>query len=145
MLSTFQKDLIKTPLKHSKRASITILSPHLTSRTRRQLTFLRVQSSVHYYLSPSIYSRAMDYNKLATPPACVADFCLVPVCHCHHDYSSETRWWWDKPLDVIHLANLPVLQIGTPTASVSNEVASVQRLMKASGLSYSMHSGQFKC
>jgi uncharacterized protein YqgV (UPF0045/DUF77 family) len=31
-------------------------------------------------------------------------------------------------------------QIGTPTASVSNEVAAVQRLMKASGLSYSMHS-----
>ncbi len=32
------------------------------------------------------------------------------------------------------------LKIGTPTASVSNEVAAVQRLMKASGLSYSMHS-----
>jgi hypothetical protein len=31
-------------------------------------------------------------------------------------------------------------QIGTPTASVSNEVAAVQRLMRASGLSYSMHS-----
>jgi uncharacterized protein YqgV (UPF0045/DUF77 family) len=30
--------------------------------------------------------------------------------------------------------------MGTPTASVSNEVAAVQRLMKASGLSYSMHS-----
>jgi uncharacterized protein YqgV (UPF0045/DUF77 family) len=32
------------------------------------------------------------------------------------------------------------MQIGTPTASVSNEVAAVQRLMKASGLEYSMHS-----
>ncbi len=31
-------------------------------------------------------------------------------------------------------------QIGTPTASVSSEVAEVQRLLKASGLSYSMHS-----
>ncbi|KAG9243602.1 cell wall biogenesis protein-like protein Ecm15 [Calycina marina] len=50
----------------------------------------------------------MDYSKLATPPACVADFCLIPI--------------------------------GTPTASVSNEVAAVQRLMKASGLSHSMHS-----
>ncbi|RDW59848.1 hypothetical protein BP5796_10243 [Coleophoma crateriformis] len=48
----------------------------------------------------------MDYSTLPTPPACVADFCLI----------------------------------GTPTASVSNEVAAVQRLMKASGLSYSMHS-----
>jgi len=36
--------------------------------------------------------------------------------------------------------NLIAMQIGTPTASVSNEVAAVQRLMKASGLSYSMHS-----
>jgi len=50
----------------------------------------------------------MDYTKLPTPPACVADFCLIPI--------------------------------GTPTASVSNEVAAVQRLMKASGLTYSMHS-----
>ena len=31
-------------------------------------------------------------------------------------------------------------QIGTPTASVSHEVAAVQRLLKASNLSYSMHS-----
>lgn len=50
----------------------------------------------------------IDYANLPTPPACVADFCLIPI--------------------------------GTPTASVSNEVAAVQRLMKASGLSYSMHS-----
>ncbi|CZR69799.1 related to ECM15 protein, involved in cell wall biogenesis and architecture [Phialocephala subalpina] len=50
----------------------------------------------------------MDYANLPTPPACVADFCLIPI--------------------------------GTPTASVSNEVAAVQRLMKASGMSYSMHS-----
>ncbi|EKD21143.1 putative cell wall biogenesis protein Ecm15 [Drepanopeziza brunnea f. sp. 'multigermtubi' MB_m1] len=49
-----------------------------------------------------------DYASLPTPPACVADFCLIPI--------------------------------GTPTASVSKEVAAVQRLMKASGLSYSMHS-----
>jgi hypothetical protein len=23
----------------------------------------------------------MDYSKLPTPPTCVADFCLIPVCH----------------------------------------------------------------
>ncbi|KAF1985479.1 hypothetical protein K402DRAFT_405273 [Aulographum hederae CBS 113979] len=45
---------------------------------------------------------------LPTPPACVADFCLIPI--------------------------------GTPTVSVSKEVAEVQRLLKASGLKYSMHS-----
>ncbi|XMA19748.1 hypothetical protein WAI453_012539 [Rhynchosporium graminicola] len=53
-------------------------------------------------------SAEIDYANLATPVACIADFCLIPI--------------------------------GTPTASVSNEVAAVQRLMKASGLSYTMHS-----
>ena len=45
---------------------------------------------------------------LSTPPACTADFCLIPI--------------------------------GTPTASVSKEVAEVQKLMAKSGLKYSMHS-----
>ncbi|KAI4847560.1 hypothetical protein E4T44_04442 [Aureobasidium sp. EXF-8845] len=45
---------------------------------------------------------------LATPPACIADFCIIPL--------------------------------GTPTASVSKEVSQVQRLLKKSGLVYSMHS-----
>lgn len=47
-------------------------------------------------------------SDLATPPACTADFCLIPL--------------------------------GTTTASVSKEVAEVQRLLKRSGLNYSMHS-----
>ncbi|KAJ9645702.1 UPF0045 protein M15 [Coniosporium apollinis] len=51
---------------------------------------------------------ASDPTSLATPPSCVADFCLIPL--------------------------------GTPTASVSKEVAEVQRLLKKSGLHYSMHS-----
>ncbi|MCJ1449252.1 MAG: hypothetical protein MMC23_009772 [Stictis urceolatum] len=34
----------------------------------------------------------------------------------------------------------PQKAIGTPTASVSEQIADVQRLMKASGLEYSMHS-----
>jgi hypothetical protein len=49
-----------------------------------------------------------DISQLQTPPACVADFCIIPL--------------------------------GTPTASVSKEVAAVQRLLKKSGLEYSMHS-----
>ncbi|KAH7064225.1 YkoF-like protein [Paraphoma chrysanthemicola] len=53
-------------------------------------------------------SSAVDLTKLPTPPACIADFCLIPL--------------------------------GTPTASVSKEVAQVQRLLKQSGLEYSMHS-----
>ncbi|KAK8205033.1 YkoF-like protein [Phyllosticta capitalensis] len=47
-------------------------------------------------------------SALSTPPACTADFCLIPL--------------------------------GTPTASVSNEVAAVQRLLQKSGLKFSMHS-----
>jgi hypothetical protein len=53
-------------------------------------------------------SASADLNNLKTPPACIADFCLIPL--------------------------------GTPTASVSKEVAEVQRVLKKSGLEYSMHS-----
>jgi hypothetical protein len=74
---------------------------------------------------------AIDYANLPTPPACVADFCLIPVSLLEQRRFSESHYTW--PL-------LTRSQIGTPTASVSNEVAAVQRLMKASGLSYSMHS-----
>ncbi|KAI4174258.1 MAG: hypothetical protein LQ343_002396 [Gyalolechia ehrenbergii] len=38
------------------------------------------------------------------------------------------------------VAEFCLIPIGTPTASVSQEVADVQRLMKQSKLSYSMHS-----
>lgn len=44
----------------------------------------------------------------ATPPKCVADFCLVPI--------------------------------GTPSASVSAQIADVQRLIRKSGVEYTMHS-----
>ncbi|KAF2232160.1 hypothetical protein EV356DRAFT_505557 [Viridothelium virens] len=37
-------------------------------------------------------------------------------------------------------ADFCLIPIGTPTASVSKEVANVQRLLKDSGLKYSMHS-----
>jgi uncharacterized protein (TIGR00106 family) len=53
-------------------------------------------------------SSSNDVVDVSTPPACIADFCLIPL--------------------------------GTPTASVSKEVAEVQRVLKKSGLSYSMHS-----
>ncbi|KAF2200231.1 hypothetical protein GQ43DRAFT_441751 [Delitschia confertaspora ATCC 74209] len=37
-------------------------------------------------------------------------------------------------------ADFCLIPLGTPTASVSKEVAEVQRLLKKSGLKYSMHS-----
>jgi len=50
----------------------------------------------------------MDYSQLATPAACYADFCLIPI--------------------------------GTGSVSVAAEVAEVQKVLKASGLKYTMHS-----
>ncbi|CAF9928454.1 MAG: hypothetical protein HETSPECPRED_006836 [Heterodermia speciosa] len=38
------------------------------------------------------------------------------------------------------VADFCLIPIGTPTASVSEQIADVQRLMQKSGLSYSMHS-----
>jgi hypothetical protein len=38
------------------------------------------------------------------------------------------------------IADFCLIPIGTPTASVSTEIAEVQRLLKKSGLSYSLHS-----
>ncbi|CAA9959091.1 hypothetical protein P3342_004043 [Pyrenophora teres f. teres] len=38
------------------------------------------------------------------------------------------------------IADFCLIPLGTPTASVSKEVAEVQRLLKKSGLDYSMHS-----
>ncbi|KOS17204.1 UPF0045 protein ECM15 [Escovopsis weberi] len=50
----------------------------------------------------------MDYDAIATPAACYADFCLIPI--------------------------------GTGSASVAEEVAEVQRVLRASGLVFTMHS-----
>lgn len=38
------------------------------------------------------------------------------------------------------IADFCLIPLGTPTASVSKEVAEVQRILKRSGLEYSMHS-----
>ncbi|KAK7430009.1 UPF0045 protein M15 [Neonectria magnoliae] len=50
----------------------------------------------------------MDYASIATPSACYADFCLLPI--------------------------------GTGNVSVAEEIAEVQKVLKASGLKYTLHS-----
>lgn len=50
----------------------------------------------------------MDYASIATPSACYADFCLLPI--------------------------------GTGSVSVAEEIAEVQKVLKASGLKYTLHS-----
>ena len=67
-----------------------------------------------------------DYGSIPTPETCYADFCLIPV--------SEHPTALPK-----HRLDLQ-LQVGTGTASVASEVAEVQRVLKASGLKYTMHS-----
>ncbi|KAF2398103.1 hypothetical protein EJ06DRAFT_523462 [Trichodelitschia bisporula] len=44
------------------------------------------------------------------------------------------------PTPAACIADFCLIPIGTPTASVSREIAEVQRLLKQSGLAYSMHS-----
>ena len=88
------------------------------------------------YNSPTSTLAIMDPQpdpnlaSLGTPENCVADFCLIPVLVPYL-------------FQLLHgciVSGLTVQQIGTTTASVSEEVAQVQRLMQKSNLSYSMHS-----
>lgn len=65
-----------------------------------------------------------DYSSIPTPPTCYADFCLVPVRH---------------PSAILDPSLTPK-QVGTAHPSVAEEVAEVQKLLKASGLKYHMHS-----
>lgn len=71
-----------------------------------------------------------DLKTLTTPEKCVADFCLIPVT------PPESL----AACALLTRATGQYLQIGTPTASVSRQIADVQRLMQQSGLKYSMHS-----
>ncbi|RYP69234.1 hypothetical protein DL771_006202 [Monosporascus sp. 5C6A] len=72
---------------------------------------------------------AAHYTALATPERCYADFCLIPP-------SSSSGRVQARGLRLARDA----VQVGTGSASVADEVAEVQRLLRASGLSYTMHS-----
>ncbi|KAK5664267.1 hypothetical protein OQA88_485 [Cercophora sp. LCS_1] len=72
----------------------------------------------------------MATNDIPTPARCYADFCLVPVNFPHHRALSHTHTHQADKLN----------QVGTGKVSVAEEVAAVQRLLKGSGLKYTMHS-----
>ncbi|KAI1426717.1 YkoF-like protein [Xylaria sp. FL1777] len=79
----------------------------------------------------------MEYAHVATPERCYADFCLIPV-----RFSLSTSQYL-LLLSVIATAARPVKffkPVGTGSVSVAEEVAEVQKLLKASGLVYTMHS-----
>ena len=67
-----------------------------------------------------------DPTKLPTPLACIAGTAL-------RERSNNGE-------ELNHDVDFCLVPIGTPTASVSKEVAEVQRLLKKSGAKYSMHS-----
>ena len=83
--------------------------------------------------------RSMDYSSINTPERCYADFCLIPVC-------SRPPIPRDGGSTLLarragnHFADRVCTKVGTGNVSVANEVAEVQRLLKASGLTYTMHS-----
>ena len=71
-----------------------------------------------------------DLTKLATPAACIAG-----------QYRIISPWLVSTAIKLIWCGiDFCLIPLGTPTASVSKEVAEVQRLLKKSGLEYSMHS-----
>ncbi len=95
----------------------------------------------------------MDYASIPVPETCYADFCLIPVRpsllllqntqeHQPHSLSASA------PMARAQLSNLrPWLgdglgetQVGTGNVSVAEEVAEVQRLLRASGVKHTMHS-----
>lgn len=68
-----------------------------------------------------------DYTDLPTPPQCYVDFCLIPVSHANLSPQVDFR-------------SLTTNQVGTGNTSVAKEIAEVQKLLKASGLTYTLHS-----
>lgn len=85
----------------------------------------------------------MDYSSVPTPERCYADFCLVPVCRPPQP-SSLASLSFDGPSSnhkqSLNDTRLTTSQVGTGELSVAKEVAEVQKLLKASGLTYTMHS-----
>ncbi|KAJ2962578.1 hypothetical protein NQ176_g10928 [Zarea fungicola] len=74
----------------------------------------------------------MDYSSIGTPAACYADFCLIPQLWRHEKIRYDANF---STIDFLSLS-----KVGTGNISVAEEVAEVQRVLKASGLKYSMHS-----
>src|SRR6266498_478059 len=78
----------------------------------------------------------MDTTAIPTPSACTADFCLIPVCFSKSGCLGLLLPSWSHTPHSLALKDTHIFQIGTPTASVSAQIADVQRLLKKSGLKY---------
>lgn len=67
---------------------------------------------------------------IGTPVRAIADFCLLPV-------GDSLRY---SEVFLYGMNTNSCSQIGTSSPSVSKQITDVQRLMKTSGLNYTMHS-----
>lgn len=86
-------------------------------------------ASSYFPLQDASKSRAfVQHPALTTPASTIVNAKMASI-----DYKN-------LPTPPVAVADFCLIPIGTPTASVSNEVAAVQRLMKESGLDYHMHS-----
>jgi hypothetical protein len=132
-------------INHTISAYPQLHTPPYIKQHPQPLSIIYLLTTFTHQISPILPN--MDYSTLPTPPNCVADFSLSPVRPLSRfpfpfpfDFSPRTYYHPPSPPFDTSIQLNARLQIGTPTASISNEIAAVQQLMKASGLSYSMHS-----
>lgn len=92
----------------------------------------------------------MDYASIPVPEACYADFCLIPVSATIKTTTTTNVHLFMPYYSSLHnasalftekqTADQVVEQVGTGNISVAEEIAEVQRVLKASGLKYTLHS-----
>ncbi|KAJ4141478.1 UPF0045 protein M15 [Fusarium equiseti] len=74
----------------------------------------------------------MDYENIPTPESCYVDFCLLPVSN-----NSLLMPIW---VFILRWTDIGIEQLGTGSVSVAEDIAEVQKVLKASGLKYTLHS-----
>lgn len=74
----------------------------------------------------------MDYESISTPESCYVDFCLLPVSN-----NSPLMPVW---IFMLRWTDIDIEQLGTGSVSVAEDIAEVQKVLKASGLKYTLHS-----
>lgn len=101
----------------------------------RRLSLNILQHNYHHGYHTAMASTSKSTLTIGTPIRATADFCLLPV-------SSDPPPPSPRPCIGVHsgVGILIAKQVGTSSPSVSKQIADVQRLMKCSGLSYTMHS-----
>ena len=93
-----------------------------------------IRSVHHVTLSPTPSQLITELSKYA----CYKD--ITPIWTRVYGFTMASSNDTNIPTPPSCIVDFCLIPLGTPTASVSKEVAEVQRLLKKSGLDYSMHS-----